>query len=184
MSEEKFVKSTKNDILIVGYEGKKYSIEELKNQSSAGNKYKDNINIKNDYEKVYNNQSLNNLEGEIWVRLSQKGWTRYFVSNKGRVRWLNENNELIPLLQVDELQKNGEPHYGYLVFDPKQLPGKIQHGFHVWRLIAMGFLGLQKYDSRIVHHIDNNGYDCRPENLILVDWKQHSEIHGFDCRKE
>lgn len=177
MDMEEYMKNIRDDFLIVGYEGKQYSIKELKNLSSTGYKYKTNIDIKADFDEVYNNSSLSNLEGEVWVRLSQKGWTRYFVSNKGRVRWLNENNELIPLKQVDELQKNGEPHYGYLVFDPNQLPKTIQHGFHVWRLIAMGFLGLQKYDSRIVHHIDNNGYDCRPENLILVNKIQHDIIH-------
>lgn len=180
--EDENMRAVNESDLVVGYEGKTYYIRELKEKAKTY-EYGKNVNIKSQFEDVYNNPSEENLDGEIWVRLSQKGWTNYIVSNKGRVRWQNGTDKPILLRQVDEIYK-GAPHTGYLVFDPNQLKGQIQHGYHVWRLIAMGFLGLQKYDSRIVHHIDNNGYDCRPENLILVDEKQHSEIHGYKCKKE
>lgn len=169
------MKTVNDSDLIVGYEGKTYSINELKEKAKTF-EYGKNLDIKSQFEEVYNNPSEENLEGEVWVRLSQKGWTNYIVSNKARVLWQNGSDKPILLRQVDEIYK-GAPHTGYLVFDPKQLPGQIQHGFHVWRLVAMGFLGLQKFDSRIVHHIDNNGYDCRPENLILVNTSQHAVIH-------
>lgn len=164
---------------ITGYAGKSYSIDDLRRKATEYS-YGENILTRKNFEGVYNNTSKENLNNEVWVRLSQKGWNRYFVSNLGRVRWLNDENELVSLVQVDELKKDGTPHYGYLVFDPKQLPGKIQHNYYVWRLIAMGFLGLSDRDKgMIVHHINNNGYDCTPENLILVTDEQHKEIHPF-----
>ena len=30
-------------------------------------------------------------------------------------------------------------------------------------------------------YTDNNGYDCRPENLILLTPEQHSYVHVFSC---
>lgn len=167
---------------VIGYAGKKYSIEELKIKAKEY-VYGDNSSVRPLFERIYNNPSEEDLDGEVWVRLSQDGWSNYLVSNKGRVRWQKENEKPILLNQVDEI-KDGKTHNGYLVFDPNQLPRQIQHNYHVWRLVAMAFLGLKKYDSRVVHHINNNGYDCRPENLILVSWKQHSAIHNFYCGKK
>lgn len=173
----------KDTDIIVGYAGEAYSIEFLRKEAKLYS-YENASKVKEIFEEVYNNPSDSIYGDEVWVRLSQKGWNRYFVSSQGRVKWLDDNNELVLLKQVDELKEDGTPHYGYLVFDPEQLPGKIQHNYHVWRLIAMGFLGLSENDKGIiVHHISNNGYDCTPDNLILVTEEQHKAIH-FHSNKD
>lgn len=169
----------KDSDIIIGYAGKCYSILDLRERAKEY-RYGENISIKESFESKFNNPNESSLDGEVWVRLTQKGWNSYFVSNFGRVRWINNENKIFQLHQVDELKEDGTPHYGYLVFDPKQLPGIIQHNYHVWRLIAMGFLGLSEHQKGyIVHHINNNGYDCSPENLILVTEDQHKAIHPF-----
>lgn len=164
--------------LVKGYAGKTYTIKELREHAKKYSYGKDIVR-KKDFESIYNNPSKDNLNGEVWVRLSQKGWNRYLVSNKGRVKLQNNLEEPILLTQVDELDKNANPHFGYLVFDPNQLPRIIQHNYHVWRIIAMAFLGLNEGDQLVVHHIDNNGYNCQPENLILVSKEEHASIHQF-----
>ena len=64
------------------------------------------------YEGLFNNSSEENLDGEVLVRLSHNGWSNYFVSNKGCVRWQKDKEKPILLNQVDEI-KDRKPHYGY-----------------------------------------------------------------------
>ena len=33
--------------------------------------------------------------------------------------------------------------------------------------------------DEVIHHINNNGYDCRPDNLIPLRPREHSKAHGF-----
>ena len=44
----------------------------------------------------------------------------------------------------------------------------------------MAFLGKDEYegDGSVIHHIDNNGYDNRPENLIWLTEEEHNQIHS------
>ena len=62
--------------------------------------------------------------------------------------------------------------------DPDGDKHDIDHYVNVYTLIAMGFLGKKTGDHYDVHHIDNNGYDCRPENLVLLTRKQHNAVHA------
>lgn len=41
----------------------------------------------------------------------------------------------------------------------------------------MGFLGKTIGDGFDVHHTYNDGYNCRPENLILLTRAQHNAVH-------
>lgn len=168
---------------IFGYGGIKYTLDELKELCPQKNELDETNKLyeftKRHFKSVYNSKK-ENLPGEIWVRLTQEGWRNYLVSNMGRVKWWNGNN-FEPLIQVNEII-NDKEHFGYLVFDPAQLKRKIQHDFYVYTLVAYAFLGKVVGDKKHVHHIDNNGYNCRPENLILLTEEQHSYVHGFDCR--
>ena len=68
---------------------------------------------------------------------------------------------------------------GYLKLDPhRKYKGRVDHEVNVYTLIAMGFLGKELNDGYDVHHLDNNGYDCRPKNLILLTRKQHIAVHS------
>ena len=53
----------------------------------------------------------------------------------------------------------------------------MDHQIEVNKLIAMGFLGKQIGDGYDVHHKINDGYNCRPENLILLTREQHNKVH-------
>ena len=53
----------------------------------------------------------------------------------------------------------------------------MDHQIEVYKLIAMGFLGKQIGDGYDVHHKINDGYNCRPENLILLTREQHNKVH-------
>ena len=49
---------------------------------------------------------------------------------------------------------------------------------NIYIFVAAAFLPNYKKGMH-VHHINNNGYDCRPENLILLEKDQHSLVHNF-----
>lgn len=163
--------------IVVGYNGIKYILEELKAlcpKCHTKQEYDSNQELKAElirkkayHSKIYNNTEISVFPGEIWQDLKEvKDFTKYSVSNFGRVKYENTI-----LTQDDELNK-----YGYLVLDPEHTKN-VAHSVHVYTMIAYGFLGKIPDDGKHVHHIDNNGYNCRPENLILLDAEQHSYVH-------
>ena len=160
------------DEIVTGYQGKKYTLRELArtaNEYTVENSAKKGAKIEG--EKRYNSDSPM-LPDEIWKEIDYTGWSKYQVSNKGRVKW---NGQLIK--QDDEI-KDGRECTGYLVLDRKR-ECACDHKTYVYVLVAMAFLGKKSGDGLHVHHINNNGYDCRPENLILLEPHQHSKVHGF-----
>ncbi|MDO5767821.1 MAG: HNH endonuclease, partial [Spirochaetales bacterium] len=96
------------------------------------------------------------------------------VSNLGRIRY-----DDIYLLQEAE-------KYGYLTIskelNKKKYPDLKVKTFskYVYYYISAGFYG--NPNGKCIHHINNNGYDCRPENLILLTPPQHSKVHGFPVK--
>ncbi|MBD5447225.1 MAG: hypothetical protein HDR32_05670 [Treponema sp.] len=104
------------------------------------------------------------LPGEEWRDLP--GYDRYSISTMGRVKY----NGII--VQQDDAAKTG-----YLKLDvDKKL--SVDHSVNVYTLVAKTFLGKKEGDGYDVHHIDNNGYDNRPENLILLTRPQHNAVHS------
>ena len=177
--------------IIYGYGGKKYTVEKLKDLCPS----RSVIEVQNKIErethrlKIYHSERYNshveNLPGEIWVRLSQKGWERIFVSNQARVKYLKDDGNL-EFLNQDEDPSISD--FGYLVIDPEKKYPKlhklISKGYprypRVYKLVAMAFLGKDEYegDGSVIHHIDNNGYDNRPENLVILSNAQHlNQVH-------
>lgn len=175
--------------IIYGYGGKKYTVEKLKDLCPS----RSVIEVQNKIErethrlKIYHSERYNsqveNLPGEIWVRLSQKGWERIFVSNQARIKYLKDDGNF-EFLNQDEDPSISD--FGYLVIDPEkkypELHKLISKGYprypRVYKLVAMAFLGKNEYegDGSVIHHIDNNGYDNRPENLIWLTEKEHNQI--------
>lgn len=171
------------EMIVKGYGDIEYSFDELKRlcpkchtkkEIEADATLKAELERRKEYHsKIYNNKSSSGFPDEKWIPLSDiKGFEKYSVSNKGRVKF---NGEF--LSQDDEDGK-----YGYLVLDPEHTK-RVAHSVYVYTLVAYAFLDKKPGDGKHVHHIDNNGYDCRPENLILLDAKQHSYVHGFSCEK-
>ena len=112
--------------------------------------------------KRYNSEEAN-LPGEEWCDLP--GYSHYSISNMGRVKY----NDTI--VQQDDAEKTG-----YLKLDVEKKLG-VDHTVNVYALVAKAFLGKKEGDGYDVHHIDNNGYDNRPENLILLTRTQHNAVH-------
>ncbi len=50
---------------------------------------------------------------------------------------------------------------------------------NIYIFVAKAFFSLEELHGKCIHHINNNGYDCRPENLILLEKDQHSLVHNF-----
>ncbi len=167
---------------VTGYNNKKYSLYEL---SLSANNYQSNHNneyrelIQKKYSKIYNCESetipanlLEEVYGlsesfkEIWREVPDN--KKYTVSNLGRIK-LNGI-----LVHQDDNNFNG-----YLKMT-KTVEGKDSdnRSENIYIFVAKAFFSNYK-EGMHVHHINNNGYDCRPENLILLEKGQHSIVHNF-----
>ena len=167
----------------LGCNGREYTLYEL---CLSANNYNVKHNaeyrkiVKEKYEKIYNckyeNIPINLLKEvygldetfhEIWKEVPGYKDTRYIVSNLGRIK-LNGN-----LVLQDDENLNG-----YLKMT-ETITGKKSDNQStcVYKFIALAFLG--DTSNKDIHHINNNGYDCRPENLILLDRSEHSLVHGW-----
>lgn len=112
--------------------------------------------------KRYNSEEAT-LPGEEWRELPN--CKKYSISTMGRVKY---DDKIVP---QDDAEKTG-----YLKLDvDKKL--NVDHSVPVYRLVAKAFLGKKECNGYEVHHIDNNGYDNRPENLILLTRTQHNAVH-------
>lgn len=166
---------------VTGYNNRKYSLYEL---SLSANNYQGNHNsayrelIQKKYSKIYNCESetipanlLEEVYGlsesfkEIWCEVPDN--KKYTVSNLGRIK-LNGI-----LVHQDDNNFNG-----YLKMT-KTVEGKDSdnRSENIYIFVAKAFLSNYK-EGMHVHHINNNGYDCRPENLILLEKDQHLKVHG------
>lgn len=117
---------------------------------------------KQEGEKRYNAKDAS-LPGEEWHDLP--GYEHYSISTMGRVKY---DDTIVP--QDDTAQT------GYLKLDADKKMN-VDHSVNVYTLVAKTFLGKKEGDGYDVHHIDNNGYDNRPENLILLTREQHNAVH-------
>ncbi|WP_276752644.1 HNH endonuclease [Treponema succinifaciens] len=171
---------------VTGYNNRKYSLYEL---SLSANDYQGNHNsayrelIQKKYSKIYNCESetipanlLEEVYGlsesfkEIWREVPDN--KKYTVSNLGRIK-LNGI-----LVHQDDNNFNG-----YLKMT-KTVEGKDSdnRSENIYIFVAKAFFSNYK-EGMHVHHINNNGYDCRPENLILLEKGQHSIVHNFPVSK-
>lgn len=166
---------------VTGYNNRKYSLYEL---SLSANNYQSNHNneyrelIQKKYSKIYNCETetipanlLEEVYGlsesfkEIWRAVPDYNPPKYEASNLGRIRKINGNI----IKQVDAPEKINK---GYLVLNEYK-------SIYVYQLVAKAFFSREEFKGKQIHHINNNGYDCRPENLILLEKDQHSIVHNF-----
>ena len=122
---------------------------------------------------IHKNQSIELLDGEIFKKHPERDVE---VSNLGRVK------------QGDCILEQYDPkNNGYLFVDIKSMEKTISE--KVYRLVAETWLErpdnneMQKFQKNeyfnTVHHISNNGYDNRIENLMWVTEWQHAMIHPW-----
>lgn len=170
---------------VTGYNNRKYSLYEL---SLSANNYQSNHNneyrelIQKKYSKIYNCEQdfvpvklleevygLDETFKEIWREVPDN--KKYTVSNLGRIK-LNGI-----LVHQDDNNFNG-----YLKMT-KTVEGKDSdnRSENIYIFVAKAFFSNYK-EGMHVHHINNNGYDCRPENLILLEKDQHLKVHGLPVK--
>ena len=152
---------------------KSYTIEELNKKilptSKINEKYKHIVNINISSEKYLENLQKNYTvsENEIWRKYPKD--ENFEVSNYGRVKYKNE------LLDFKDTKKLA----GYLLLDFKNEKSLLCDKF-VYQMVAETWL-IKPDHSRTntiyeIHHISNDGYDNRVENLIYLTKKEHSKI--------
>ena len=60
--------------------------------------------------------------------------------------------------------------YKYRTVNGKRVP---EH-----RAVVEELLGINLRDDQVVHHINGDKTDNRPENLQILDWREHSRLHA------
>ena len=60
--------------------------------------------------------------------------------------------------------------YKYRIVNGKRMP---EH-----RVVVEELLGITLKKDQVVHHINGDKHDNRPENLQVMDWKEHSRLHA------
>lgn len=143
--------------------------ELLESDAFEKEKSKERYNPKEN-EKPYSKKELENNIEEEWKFLSNPGYTKYAVSSYGRVALKTSKGYEI-IFQDDGNSK------GYLKLDPARKYW-VNHKIEVYKLIAMGFLGKTFSDGYDVLHKINDGWNCRPSNLILLTRPQHNAVHN------
>ena len=150
---------------------REYSIEELKSKIIPQEKLnEERSEIKEAF--IFEDASTPILKGEFWKQHPEQGWGKYQVSDLGRVM---HNGKIVP-------QKNKDGKTGWLVLDKDNFDGNIAKDVYIYTMVAETFLGKKIGDNLDVHHITNDGYNNRPENLILLTKEQHSAVHGFEIK--
>lgn len=110
--------------------------------------------------------NIDTLPWEIWKNHPNNG--AWEVSNLGRIRIDGIIQE-----QID----NPDGSIGYLVL-------KNYTNVLVYHLVADVFLDRKIGESRAVHHIDNDGYNCSEDNLIMLTEMQHGAIHKNEMKED
>jgi hypothetical protein len=118
------------------------------------------------------------FEGESFLTYPQNKYEDLTieVSDLGRIRI---NGEI-----AEQVEKEGKVGYLQLKYSNKN--ENIKKAWEaiekeddtVYKMVAKVWLGHRNDDGFDVHHITNNGYDNRIENLILVKVDDHHKIHS------
>ena len=196
MNKEMKMEAAKNQELdknlndeVFGYNGKKYTLYELRcsaNNYLTSDPKECRQKLKEKYAKVYNCieqevppsilkevYSLDSNFKEICEPVS--GYTKndYYASNLGRIRQFGK------IMLQDDTNLNG---YLYLkdYAEGSNKLYKFKSTTPVYTFIACAFFKDFNNGTELkhIHHINNNGYDSRPDNLIPLTQKEHSIAHG------
>jgi hypothetical protein len=106
--------------------------------------------------------SIELLEGE---KLEKHPYENVFVSNLGRIFSIDKK-----MVYKQEPDPYKSENYDYLYV-------RVPYLLKVYRLVAETWCKKPNEKYNIVHHISNNGFDNRVENIMWVTPEQHYEIH-------
>lgn len=135
-----------------------------------------------DVEKIVCLTRCKELNGEMWRLYPEKdfdGIGQIEVSNYGRIRL--KDGEVLPLVESESKNPEIDDYYdGYLkVLIPSENSQYKLSSKKVYELVAETWLVKPSDKENLqIHHINNNGYENTPENLIYVSREDHKKIHG------
>lgn len=163
---------TKFEQIINGKPNKAYSLEGLQKELKPIKEYpfqKTNYeDLKGEQWKPYKNLEM--IKGQYnqnhYIGKEYHNIKKLEVSDLGRVRVTYVDNKKEILHQSDDIE------IGYL-----RLP-KFPGFGNVYRLVAETWLEKDNDERNIVHHIDNDGYNNKVENLVWVTAEEHAKIHS------
>lgn len=175
-----------------GYQKRIYTLYELRtsaNNYSSREPVEIRKFIKEKYSEIYNYpeenlplELLKKVYGiatkEKWVPVADYKKKDFLVSNYGRIKHRSPIDGEYHLVYQDE--DDCDLYKGYLK-PQKYIDGSVYKGSknYSYHFIAYGFFKELYGEKLDIHHINNNGYDCRPDNLILLEPREHSKAHGF-----
>jgi hypothetical protein len=67
-----------------------------------------------------------------------------------------------------------------MVYAPNHPNANLYGGTHIfrYRLVASRILGRPLRDDEVVHHINGDSSDDRPENLCVISQSEHAKLHN------
>ena len=174
------------------YNGRIYTLYELR---ASANDYKARDSklyreiLKKKYSKIYNCSEENipieflkevygiNENKEVWKSLDEFKNENYSVSNYGRIKHFDKL-----VKQEEHKELSGYLYMAAYLNEDTKFTGNTS--IEVYKFISAGFYSAnyKVYEPKHIydiHHINNNGYDCRPDNLIPLRPREHSKAHGF-----
>jgi hypothetical protein len=114
-------------------------------------------------EKTTISKTTSKAEGTI------KGYPKRFI----RFHWKGHKNG-----NENSCWKGGRVvQGGYIIVTNKNHPRQRNGYIYEHTMVMEQFLNRQLNDGEYVHHINNNGYDNRIENLLVVTSEEHQLIH-------
>ena len=154
-----------------------YSLDDLKNivNSALTGKGSNSCNGIPIYE-IYNNETL---PGEIFREYPNNDKHalesfRSFITSGEISKYRIEISNFGRVKIDDRVQRQYQEDYGYLKVRINE-----KHSYLVYRFVAETWCNCPAEDTLgkwQVHHIDNNGFDNRPYNLIWVTNEEHKTI--------
>lgn len=103
-------------------------------------------------------------QGDIYFKNEKINGIKVEASNYGRIKIDN---------QVRLQTSRNDNDYDYLHIPSIELPDAHRIIAFIWNSKPTNI----DYVDLIVHHINNNGYDNRPCNLLWVTYQEHKTIH-------
>lgn len=177
---------------ICGHKPSWFSVEQLKcriiDAKSINNYY---LMSKENW--IVNIDNIHDFPGEIWKTYPQN--TMYMASNYGRIKYKGEICILVEGKYKDIKDLWGQKPSKYLLEKYPTKVGWLKPSHDevsnleslpfVYQIVADTWLDSGSDSGSVihVHHISEDGYDNRPENLIYLPSEVHfKQVHSCGCK--